>query len=127
MASWLFGVSKLKTDIVENSNDNAPIVPKSTNVEPGTDLPTPPNLMYDIKPVISMTPDQQLKQCNMLDNIPFVLNSKFSTSNADSYTSSLEDAKRCLQSVKNMLDSGMFDYDFSNDRKLLNNTSSYSK
>jgi len=130
MASWLFGVSKLKTDqIVENCNDNPSIVPTATNAEPVTDLPAMPNLSYDIKPAKPITSDPELKQCNMLDNIPFVLNSAFCTNSnsTNSLTNNLEDAKKCLQSVKNLLDSGALDYDFSKDRKLLNNTLMYTK
>lgn len=128
MASWLFGVTKLKTDqIVENCNENASIVPTATNAEPVTDLPAISNLSYDLKPSKPITSDPELKQCNMLDNIPFVLNSAFCTNSTSTSINNLEDVNKCLQSVKNLLDSGALDYDFSNDRKLLNSTLMYSK
>jgi len=75
-----------------------------------------PTLPYNLEP---KTPDQNSKPTSMLDNIPFVLSSQINV-NTDSYTCGLEDTEKSLLSLKKMIDSDAFNYDFSNDRKMAN-------
>jgi len=74
-----------------------------------------PTLPYDLEP---KTSDQNSKT-SMLDNIPFVLSSQINI-NTDRYTCGLEDTEKSLKSIKKMIDSDVFNYDFSNDRKMAN-------
>lgn len=130
MASWLLGISKLKTDnIIENNDTNQPSFPTTTaNAESTTNLSTANNLSYDLKPIkptTSAIPDRDVKQINSLDSIPFVLSSEINT-NIDSCNLNLEDTKKYLSYVKNLLDSDVFNYDFSNDRRLVSDAKMYS-
>lgn len=127
MASWLLGISKLKTDhIIENKDDNLPPATSTTEVAPENKFPAKPNLQYDLKPTNpSITSEQNVKPISVLDNIPFVLSSKINV-NTNNYNCNLEDTKKYLLSVKNLLESDEYNYDFSNDRRLLNSTTMYS-
>lgn len=62
------------------------------------------------------TPDQKAKPTSMLDDIPFVLSSQTNMT-THNYTSSLEETRKYLLSVKKKIDSDTYDYDFSNERK----------
>lgn len=115
MASWLFGASKLKSDNITEAEPKP--TESTTNPEPTTNTPTTSRLMYDLQPA-KPKPEENVKVTSMLDNIPFVLSSQINM-NTNSYTDSLEDTKKCLMSVKKLLDSDFYNYDFSNDRKLV--------
>jgi len=79
------------------------------------------DLPYNLQPTI---PDENVKPVNMLDNIPFVLSSKICV-NTNNPNCNLEDIKQYLTSVKKKIESGVFNYDFSNDRKLVKDISSF--
>ncbi|XP_025418306.1 uncharacterized protein LOC112689025 [Sipha flava] len=124
MASWLFGASKLKTDPIEETKDTQPVPTADLEPRPAENLPTMPNTPYSLQPNVSKLSDQDVKPTSMLDSIPFVLSSKINM-NTNNYTNNLEDTKRCLLSVKKILESDMYNYDFSNDRRLVNNSTTY--
>lgn len=79
------------------------------------------NLPYNLQPTTS---NQNTKAINMLDNIPFVLSNQVNV-NTNSYTSNLEDTKQFLLSVKKKLESDVFNYDFSNEKKLVKDVTSF--
>lgn len=121
MASWLFGVSKLTAEQIVDTKDTPP-VPTTVNPEPTKTLPTEPQLLYNIQPPEPKMSD--LKPTSMLDNIPFVLSNQIVV-NTNNYSYNLEATKRNLLSLKQMLDSDAFNYDFSNDKRLVSDTSMY--
>lgn len=79
------------------------------------------NLPYNLQPTTS---NENTKAINMLDNIPFVLSNQVNV-NTNSYTSNLEDTKQFLLSVKKKLESDVFNYDFSNEKKLVKDVTSF--
>ncbi|VVC36538.1 Hypothetical protein CINCED_3A004641 [Cinara cedri] len=121
MASWLFGVSKLTSDVAEerkdNSKDTQPI--QTLNPEPVNNLPAT-NLLYNLHPTPpkSKMSDENEKPISMLDSIPFVLSSQINVTT--DLTCNLDDIRKRLSSVKEILESDLYNYDFSNDRKLVN-------
>ncbi|KAE9543867.1 hypothetical protein AGLY_001845 [Aphis glycines] len=121
MASWLFGVSKLTAEQIVDTKDTPP-VPTAVNPEPAKTLPTEPQLLYNLQPPEPKMSD--LKPTSMLDNIPFVLSNQIIV-NTNNYSYNLEATKRNLLSLKQMLDSDAFNYDFSNDKRLVSDTSMY--
>lgn len=121
MASWLFGVSKLTAEQIVDTKDTPP-VPTSVNPEPAKTLPTEPQLLYNLQPPEPKMSD--LKPTSMLDNIPFVLSNQIIV-NTNNYSYNLEATKRNLLSLKQMLDSDAFNYDFSNDKRLVSENSMY--
>ncbi|KAL5238110.1 hypothetical protein ACI65C_005520 [Semiaphis heraclei] len=121
MASWLFGVSKQSEDPIVDTKDT-PIVPTAANPEPVNTLPAKPQLLYDLQPAKPNNPD--LKPTSMLDNIPFVLSSQIIMTTKN-YSYNLDNTKRQLLSIKKLLDSDAYDYDFSNDRRLVSDSSMY--
>lgn len=130
MASWLFGgISKLKNDHIVETKDTLPAAP-TVNPEPVNNLPSVPHLLYDLKPVNhpaeSNKSDQNVKQANMLDSIPFVLSNQINI-NSDHHHDNLEETKRFLLTVKANLESDVYNYDFSNDRRLVRDGTSYIK
>lgn len=129
MASWLFGgISKLKNDHIVETKDTLPV--PMVNPEPVNNLPSGPQLLYDLQPVSHSTEsdksDQNIKQTSMLDNIPFVLSNQINI-NSDNYNYNLEETNRFLLSVKSNLESDVYNYDFSNDRRLMRECASYIK
>lgn len=129
MASWLFGgISKLKNDHIVETKDTLP--DPTINPEPVNNLPSVPHLLYDLKPVNHSTEsnksDPNVKQTNMLDNIPFVLSNQINIS-SDHHHDNLEEIKRFLLTVKANLESDIYNYDFSNDRRLVRDGTSYIK
>lgn len=121
MASWLFGASKQSSDQIVDTKDT-PLVPTAVNSESKNTLPTMPQLLYDLQPAKPNIPD--LKPTSMLDNIPFVLSSQIIMTTKN-YSYNLDNTKRQLLSVKKLIDSDAYDYDFSNDKRLVSNTSTY--
>lgn len=116
MASWLLGLSKLKNDNLNTNESND--TQGTTN--PGSEKSTstaPPQLLYDLQPTKPKIPDQTEKPFSMLDNIPFVILDQINISNTNC---NLEDIQKYLSSIKENLESGVYNYDFSNDRKVLN-------
>lgn len=128
MASWLFGISKLKTEQIVETKDTSSV--PSVNPEPMNNLPSVPNLLYNLKPVSQPAElnhiEQNVKQTSMLDNIPFVLSNQIDV-NCNSYDRNLEEIKRCLLSVKENLESDAYNYDFSNDMRLARDGTTYVK
>lgn len=126
MASWLFGASKLKTDnIVESELLTTSPVPVSSNTVPVTnDAPTTPNLLYSLQPDKPKTSDENVKVTSMLDSIPFVLSNQIDV-NTNNLNYTMEATKKCLLSVKELLESDVYNYDFSNDRKLVRDHNMY--
>jgi len=121
MASWLFGVSKLTAEQIVDTKDTPP-APTAVNPEPAKTIPTEPQLLYNLQPPKPKMSD--LKPTSMLDNIPFVLSNQIIV-NTNNYNYNLEATKRNLLSLKQMLDSDAFNYDFSNDKRLVSDTSMY--
>ncbi|XP_025191284.1 uncharacterized protein LOC112591628 [Melanaphis sacchari] len=121
MASWLFGVSKVTAEQIVDTKDTPP-VPTAVNPEPVKTSSTEPQLLYDLKPSEPKTSD--MKPTSMLDNIPFVLSSQINMT-TNNYSYNLESTKRRLLSLKKALESDAFNYDFSNDKKLVSDTSLY--
>lgn len=124
MASWLFGASKLKTDPIVETSDTSSVPTADSEHEPVKTEPTMPNSLYTLQPNASKPSDQEVRPTSMLDSIPFVLSSKINM-NTNSYTCTLEDTKRCLLSVKKILESDVYNYDFSNDRRLVGNPTTH--
>jgi len=85
-------------------------------------LPTKPQLLYDLQPAKPNIPD--LKPTSMLDSIPFVLSSQIIMTTKN-YSYNLDNTKRQLLSVKKLIDSDAYNYDFSNDKRLVSDTSMY--
>lgn len=129
MASWLFGVSKLVIDEADDKKDNTkdsqPV--QTVNPEPVNNLPAA-NLLYDLQPTPpppkSQLSNEEEKPTSMLDSIPFVLSSQINVITDPTYN--LDDIKKRLASVKEILDSDLYNYDFSKDRKLVNDLTTYS-
>lgn len=129
MASWLFGVSKLVSDGADDKKDNSRDTQpgQTVNPEPLDNLPAA-NLLYKLQP----TPpppkpklsNEEEKPISMLDSIPFVLSSQINVFTDPTYN--LDDMKKRLSSVKEILDSDLYNYDFSKDRKLVNDLTMYS-
>lgn len=61
---------------------------------------------------------QYLKPYSMLDQIPFVLSTQTNI-DFDSYDRFIDGMKNYLQSVKNVITSDVYDYDFSNEKKIV--------
>lgn len=122
MASWLFGVSKQSADQIVDTKDTPP-VPTAANPEPANTLPTMPQLLYDLQPTKPSIPD--LKPTSMLDSIPFVLSSQI-IATTKNYSYNLDNTKKQLLSIKKLLESDAYNYDFSNDKRLVSDTSMYS-
>lgn len=116
MASWLFGMSKLKNDNIINTNEIQ--VVSTVNPESEKCISTIPQLLYDLQPTKLKT-DQAEKPFSMLDNVPFVLLNQLNIINNNS-NCNLEDIQRYLLSIKENLESDVYNYDFSNDKKVLN-------
>lgn len=111
MTSWLFGNSKLNINQSEEFKNMPPV----TTADPESVMM--PNLMYNLTPNPTLkTPDQNAKPTSMLDNIPFVLSSQINMT-TNNYTSTLEDTRKYLLSVKKLIDSDAYNYDFSNELK----------
>lgn len=124
MASWLFGISKLKTNEVIQTKEILS-VPTATQ-EHMNKLPTIPHLPYDLQASKSKTSDENKSPTSMLDSIPFVLSNQINM-NTDSYSYSIEDTRKYLLSVKKkIMESDELDYDFSNDRRLVKNATMHS-
>ncbi|XP_026818705.1 uncharacterized protein LOC113557406 isoform X2 [Rhopalosiphum maidis] len=123
MASWLFGVSKLTAEQIVDTKDTPP-APTTVNPEPVKTAPAPTEsqLLYDLQPPEPKITD--LKPTSMLDNIPFVLSNQIIMT-TNNYTYSLENTKRHLLSLKKALESDAFNYDFSNDKRLVSDSSMY--
>ncbi|XP_008186972.1 uncharacterized protein LOC100572314 [Acyrthosiphon pisum] len=123
MASWLFGVSKQSADQIVDTKDT-PSVSTAVNPEPVNTSPTMPQLLYDLQPAKPNIPD--LKPTSMLDSIciPFVLSSQIIMTTKN-YSYNLDNTKRKLLSVKKLIESDAYNYDFSNDKKVLIDTSMY--
>lgn len=119
MASWLFGISKQSADQIVEAKDIPP-VPTTVNSEPVNTLPTMPKLLYDLQPA-KPTILHDLRPTSMLDSIPFVLSSQIIT-NTKNYSYTLENTKRQLLSIKKLLESDEYNYDFSNDKRLVSDT-----
>lgn len=118
MSSWLFGSSKLNTNQIEDSFEIVEAMPPVTTAIPES-VPAMPNLLYNLTPAtIPKTSDTGGKPTSMLDNIPFVLSSQLDVTTAN-YTSTLEDTGKYLLSVKKLIDSGAYNYDFSNELRLV--------
>jgi len=121
MASWLFGVSKQTADQIVDTKDT-PSAPTTVNPEPEKTLPTGSQLLYDLKPPEPKNTD--LKPTSMLDNIPFVLSNQI-VMTTNNYSYNLESTKNRLASLKKALESDAFNYDFSNDKRLVSDSSMY--
>ncbi|CAI6352527.1 unnamed protein product [Macrosiphum euphorbiae] len=121
MASWLFGVSKQSADQIVDTKDT-PSASTAVNPEPVNTLPTMPQLLYDLQPAKPNIPD--LKPTSMLDSIPFVLSSQIIMTTKN-YSYNLDNTKRQLLSVKKLIESDAYNYDFSNDKRLVSDTSMY--
>lgn len=121
MASWIFGASKPIVEAKDTpSVPSVDLEPESVKKEPTMEPSTP----YSLQPNTSKPSDQDIRPTSMLDSIPFVLSSQINM-NTNNYLHNLEDTKRCLLSVKKMLDSDVYNYDFSNDRRLVSNPTTY--
>uniref|UniRef100_A0A2S2NYE1 Uncharacterized protein n=1 Tax=Schizaphis graminum TaxID=13262 RepID=A0A2S2NYE1_SCHGA len=121
MASWLFGVSKLTAEQIVDTKDTSP-APTTVNPEPVKTAPAKSQLLYDLQPPEPKITD--LKPTSMLDNIPFVLSNQIIMT-TNNYTYNLEHTKRHLLSLKKALESDAFNYDFSNDKRLVSDSSKY--
>lgn len=124
MASWLFGVSKPTADQNSDTKDTPP-VSTAVNPEPVNTLPTMPQLLYDLQPTKPIVSEHNEKPFSMLDNIPFVLSNEINMSTSN-YSYNLEKTKRYLLSVKEILESDLYNYDFSNDKRLVSDASMFS-
>lgn len=128
MATWLFGVSKMVSDVTDdNSDDTKDIQPVQTmDPELVNNLPAA-NLLYNLHPTPpapkSKTSEENEKPTSMLDSIPFVLSSQINVTT--DLTCNLDDIKKRLSAVKEILESDLYNYDFSNDRKLVNDVTMY--
>lgn len=78
------------------------------------------------QPTDSNNAVQQLNPSSMLDNIPFVLTSQTNV-DSNSYDSFLEGTKNYLMSVKKEITSGVYDYDFSNEKRIVSEGTKYAK
>ncbi|XP_050531154.1 uncharacterized protein LOC126899921 [Daktulosphaira vitifoliae] len=130
MASWLFGISKLKTENVETcetQRNHSSVTAPEINPQIQNSTTWPNILPYDLKSTNSPTDfkandltSESIKIYNMLDNIPFIMPKEINACSS-SLNYNLESIRNCLISVKEFLESDANNYDFSNDRHLHSN------